>query len=358
MVKDFRLELNSQEAYTIPGEVTGNVVVVTDQAKSYNAIRVTFRGYADVHWTETESETDSNGESRSVTHHYSSHEDYFNTVIVLWNQEQISNRVLNPGHYVFPFRFEFPSGRLPSSFVGSSGHIRYEVEARISTGLFHFDKKVSAIIQVVDRVDINVPALMSPVQYEEEKTICCLCCASPSISLTVNVPRTGFCIGEVIPFTATLDNGSGRIITLIASVNQKVTFRAQQSTRWDTQRLDAIQSRQAAQARSTFQWIPTKQLAIMSAIPTIANCGIISLEYNLRVEAVIPWSRNAVINIPITLGNVPPQSSAGLPPLPPIQYPSLPMNAFVPNDPNPTGYQPPPLYSPPPPGAPYKAPPF
>ena len=365
MVRDFRLELSSQGVYVVPGEVAGNIVVVTDEAKSYNAISITLRGYADVHWTETYTVNDQHGHSRTETRHYHSHHDYINEATILWNKEQVPNRVLNPGNYVLPFRFML-SGHLPSSFAGQYGHIRYELKARISTGLFHFDKTVSAIIQVVDRVDINVPALMSPVQYEDEKTICCLCCASRPISLTVNVPRTGFCIGEGIPLTATLDNGNGRIITMRATAIKTVTFHAQGRTKSITIELNAFQS-PPVQPRSTYQWAPCEQLAIRSAIPTIANCDIIRLGYTLRIEANIPWALDAVINIPFTLGNVPSQSSAGQPPLPPIQYPSFSANEFVPYNPNPaqapsSGSPPgPPYQGPPPgasyPGAPYQAPP-
>ena len=143
MVKDFRLELNNQGVYVVPGEVTGTVVVVTDEPKSYNAITISLKGCGDVHWTETRTVhgRDPNGREyqRTETDHFHSHEDYINEVIELWKAEQVPNRVLNPGQYVLPFRFTLLSGRLPSSFVGAHGHIRYEIEARISTGLFHFD---------------------------------------------------------------------------------------------------------------------------------------------------------------------------------------------------------------------------
>ena len=360
MGRDFRLELSSQGVYVVPGEVAGNIVVVTDEAKSYNAISITLRGYADVHWTETYTVNDQHGHSRTETRHYHSHHDYINDSAILWKKEQVPNRVLNPGNYVLPFRFML-SGNLPSSFAGQYGHIRYELEARISTGLFHFDKTVSAIIQVVDRVDINVPALMSPVQYEDEKTLLSLS-ASPPISLTVNVPRTGFCIGEGIPLTASLDNGSGRIITMKATPIKKVTFHAQGHTKSITTELNAFQS-PPVQPGSTYQWAPCEQLTISSAIPTIANCDIIRLGYTLRIEVSIPWALDAVINIPFTLGNVPSQSSAGQPPLPPIQYPSFSANEFVPYNPNPAQASSPdsppgPPYQGPPPGAPYPGAPY
>ena len=68
---------------------------------------------------------------------------------------QVPNRVLNPGQYTLPLSFTV-SRKLPSLFVGTHGHIIYEIEARISTGRLHFDKIVAANIQVIDNININL----------------------------------------------------------------------------------------------------------------------------------------------------------------------------------------------------------
>ena len=313
MVKDFHLDLHQltgQAVYTVPGEVTGNVVVVTDKPKSYNAISVTLRGdaYAHIHQGRWQ---------------IRSHEEIFCKTIFLWNQENVSNSVLNPGEYIFPFKFTLQPvfGNFPSSFSGVCGCISYVVEAKIfSNG--REDKRVSALIQVVNRVrvDINIPALMNPAQYEVENTICCLCCMSGAIHLTVNMPRTGFNIGEHIPFTTSLDNGTRRTITLRATIVQTVTYHAQERTLIISHSVYSILSPPVL-ARNTFHWSPAEQIAIAeSALPTISNCGIISLQYSLKIEAVIPWATNAVINIPVTLSNIPHQSFEGQHPRPPTQH--------------------------------------
>ena len=52
MVKHFSFvlhHLTGQVIYTVPGEVTGKVVVVTDKPNLYKAISDTLRGDADVH---------------------------------------------------------------------------------------------------------------------------------------------------------------------------------------------------------------------------------------------------------------------------------------------------------------------
>ena len=322
MVEDFRLvlhHLTGQAIYTVPGEVTGNVVVVTVKPKLYDAITVTLRGDADAYF-------------HAVGDDYvQSHEEIICKTIVLWIPEHVSNSVLNPGEYVFPFKFTLQplSGRrFPSSFSGSNGHIRYEVAAKIVSNARHFplrDKTVSAIIKVVNRVpvDINKPALMSPFRSEIEKTDCCQCCISGAIHLTVNMPRRGFNIGECIPITTSLDNGSRRAITLRATIVQTATYRARESTLTDPQEVYSLLSPQVP-GRTTYRWTPADQIVITeAALPTINNCGIINLQYSLKIEAIIPWATNAVINIPITLSNVPQQSLERQQSHPPTQHASL-----------------------------------
>ena len=337
-----RLELNSHGAYVVPGEVTGTVAVVIDQARFFNTISVALKGYADVHWTETYTVTETRHNrqyQRTETRHIQSHEDFITDGSVLWDATQSHNRILNSGQHNFPFRLALRSAeRIPSSFVGEHGHIRYEIEAKISTAVAQLDQTVSEIIQVVDRVDINTPELLNPAQFEEVKTICCLCCASPQITMTTNIPRKGFCIGEGIPLSVSLENGSGRTMHLRATINKTETYRAEGQTRTNTKQISTLRSEQI-EGRTTFEWKPTQQLAILSAIPSIANCDIITVEYHLLVEAEIPWAINAATNIPITLGNVPPHSLAGQQPLPQPQYPTLPTNAFVPYNPDPSAAQ-------------------
>ena len=114
MIKDFRLvlhHLTGQVICTVPGKVTGNVVVVTFKPKLYNAITVTLRGDADAHIPVGRAQ-------------FQSHKEIVCKTIELWISEHVSNRVLNPGEYVFPFKFTLQPlfERFPSSFSGSHRH--------------------------------------------------------------------------------------------------------------------------------------------------------------------------------------------------------------------------------------------
>ena len=82
MVKEFRVVLAPplQNGYITNSEVTGHVVLVTDEAKSgYKAIEVTLKGYATVRWTETI------GNARIDVNTYYSHEVYIANTAVLWS---------------------------------------------------------------------------------------------------------------------------------------------------------------------------------------------------------------------------------------------------------------------------------
>ena len=318
MVKEFRLQLTQQEAYASPGEISGNVVVVTDVPKKYKAITVSLHGYADVQWTARETRRvektrtvgggphrrrESYWATETVTVRYREHESYINETIPLWNHEETPNTTLAPGTYAFPFRFQL-SERCPSSFVGAHGHIRYTMEARISTGLFRFDKVVTSDIQVVKRVVINEPALLSPVEYQTEKMVWGLWCASFPITLNVQLPRTGYCVGEGIEFTAAVNNRSGRTVRLRATLFQLQTYRAQGHTRTISRIVETNRS-PAIHGRTTYQWTLSHKTS--PRVPTISMANIvIGVGYQLLIEAVIPFASNDSISVPITYGTVTP----------------------------------------------------
>ena len=205
-----------------------------------------------------------------------------------------------------------------------SGYVRYVVAAKVVSNARHFplrDKTVSEIIQVVNRVpvDINEPALMSPFRCEIEKTNC----ISGAIHLTVNMPRRGFNIGECIPITMSLENGSRTVVNLRATIVQIATYRVRERTLIDPQAVYCLLSPQVP-GRTTYHWTPAEQIVITeAALPTINNCAIINLQYSLKIEAINPWAVNAVINIPITLSNLPQQSLESQQPHPPTQHASL-----------------------------------
>ena len=118
MVKDFRVVLDPppQNGYVPNSDVTGHVLLVTDEAKSgYQAIEVSLKGYATVQWSSTQS---SGNSQQTVTYH--SHEDYVAKTAVLWSKHSAPGGQIAAGSYQFPFSLKFQANdprSPPPSFL-------------------------------------------------------------------------------------------------------------------------------------------------------------------------------------------------------------------------------------------------
>ena len=302
MVKEFKILLNvpPQGVFFPDSEVSGILVVQVDEPKSYDKIQVTLVGQAHVSW----SETSASGEN----------ELYINLSTTVWTKEQVSTQELHSGEHSFPFQFQLQD-RLPPSFHGSSGWIRYYVEGRIGTGKMKFDHTVTASITVVEVVDINVSQFQTPLRAEKQKTLCCLLCASAPITLNVELPHHGFCYGDILPLKVTLENGSSRWLRLRAQLLQVIVYTAKGKHR-HLQKVVASITSGRLEPRTTSTWNPDELLVPGHIEPTLRSCGIISIEYILKVSAIVPTGLNLTADITVIIGNIvniPPHSSRSAP---------------------------------------------
>ena len=317
MVKDFKVALNrSPQQVFFPGsEVSGTLSFQINELKSYKNVKVALIGRAHVHWSESHG---SGNNRRTVS--YTSHREYVNLQSVVWSKDQTPDRTLHTGQYNFPFRFSLPN-RLPSSYgrINMIGWIRYFVEARIGTGLLKFDHVIIAEFPVVESVNIDSPQLQVPLRDTVQKTICCWCCASGPITMTAETPRSGYCIGEVIPVTINIENGSSRVIQASVALQQRVVYTAQGHRRYGGYVAIKLVSG-PMQPRSPSIWSPGDGLKIPpTTIPSLSSCDIINVSYNLVVSVVIPRAVNSSVRFPLTIGNIPlrgPNQSSFSSPLP------------------------------------------
>jgi len=299
MVKDFKIVLNapSQGVFFSGSEVSGIVVVQTDKPKSYENIQVTLLGRARVSWLERTTHT------CNVL--------YINLRVILWRKEQVPTQELHAGIHSFPFQFQLPA-RLPPSFEGSNGWIWYYVEGRVGSGMPKLDRTVKAPITVVEVVDINVSHLQTPLNAEKQKTLCCLLCASAPITLNVELPRRGYCYGDIIPLKVTLENGSSRELRLRAQLLQVIVYTTQGHHRHKQKAVASITSGQL-EPRTTSTWNPEDLVVPGHIEPTLRSSGIISIWYILKVSEIARWGSNLTNDITITIGNVPLHSTTSAP---------------------------------------------
>ena len=222
---------------------------------------------------------------------------------------------------------------LVLTILSQDGLNTMHVEGRICTSIA--DYTIKAPITVVEVVDINVPQLQTPIRAETQKTASCFLCRSAPIALSVELPRHGFCYGDIIPMKVTLENGTRRQVNLVAQLLQVISYTAERPqvifyiaehhVKETSSVVAGIASGQL-EPRTTSMWNP-KELVVPSAssiVPTLRSCGIIRIEYLLKVSAVNRRGLNLTVCFAVTIGNVPLHTSASAPnPVPMMVQPQF-----------------------------------
>lgn len=288
--------------------ITGNVLLDVNKNKSYQRISIQFTGRSLVSWTgkraesvENLSDDDDRRPRRSSNLPCTATESYVNVVTTLWKSQ--NNGKLTPDQYSWPFSFDIPQS-APSSFEGTVGNIRYTLVGQIVSGKTKVtsDHSVELQIPVQQIVKITNPRLLQPMHQEVQKTIESLCCSSQPIVMSVSVPKTGFDVGESFHLLVSLENGSGRRITISAVIKQLVTYIAQggqQNTNEKT--LVMIESNQMP-ARAIRNWDPTIEIPAADIIYETA-CNNIKITHTLTITGKIFNSLNLFTFFPIQIGN-------------------------------------------------------
>ena len=297
--------------YIANSDVSGHVLIEADKDKpNYKSIQVSLKGYALVSIAEAKSDASGN---RWRTEYRQSSEDYTTRTIEVWSKARSPENQLTAGSHRFPFSFRIRlSG--PPSFKGTAGGIYYQVDARIVSVK---NKTVrtcwpGASFQYSPLVDLNFDLkVLQPRILQVQKTLCCFCCASGPISLTVRIPRTGYCCtgNDAIPLEVDIENGSNRRIRFLkANLKRFVVYIAQGRSVHDRDIIARTKSDTAIRAGQSLTWRPPP-LSIPETVASFTTCSIIKLRYYLKVQAVVFGSCNPNVKFDLVLGNVPIQGS-------------------------------------------------
>ncbi|EHB00254.1 Arrestin domain-containing protein 4, partial [Heterocephalus glaber] len=210
--------------------------------------------------------------------------------------------LLQPGKHEFPFRFQLPSEPLVTSFTGKYGSIQYCVRAVLERPRVP-DQSVKRELQVVSHVDVNTPALLTPVLKTQEKMVGCWFFTSGPVSLSAKIERKGYCNGEAIPIYAEIENCSSRLIVPKAAIFQTQTYLASGKTKTFRHMVANVRGNHIASG-STDIW-NGKTLKIPPVTPSILDCCIIRVDYSLAVYIHIPGAKKLMLELPLVIGTIP-----------------------------------------------------
>ncbi|KAI8478878.1 Arrestin domain-containing protein 3 [Branchiostoma belcheri] len=234
-LKLFEIALDGDKAVYEPTEVvSGHVVLELRGEMRLRSLKVDIRGLAKVHWTESRG---MGTETGSYTQHFTDELEYFHMEETLLgngtdseSEAEDDQPLLTAGRHQFSFSFQLPDERLPTSFEGKHGSVRYWLKAEIDRP-WTLPSKVKRDFTIIDHIDINDTYHLTPTGGSREKTLCCWLCTSGPVSLSARTDRRGYCPGESIAISAEFENHSSRRMIPKAALYQTQCYRAGGKTR-------------------------------------------------------------------------------------------------------------------------------
>ncbi|XP_028672511.1 arrestin domain-containing protein 2 isoform X1 [Erpetoichthys calabaricus] len=303
-LKKFRIVLESSEDGTPPvfssGDVlSGRVLLELSRTSRVTSLKLHAVGYAKVHWTESRSA----GSSSAYTQNYSDEVDFLNHRETLLQAEDNNEpKVLQAGRHEFPFSFQLPEDTLVTSFEGKHGSIRYAVKVKLHRPWCTV-KKIKQEFTVIEPIDINTPALLAPQAGAKEKMARLLYRNIGQVSLTAKIDRKGYTPGEMIPIFAEFYNSTYRSVVPKAFITQTQTFIAR-GTMKQKKSVVATLNGDTIGAKKRDTW-HGRAIKIPPVGPSILQCRIIRVEYNLRVCVHVPGTSKLSLELPLVIGTIP-----------------------------------------------------
>ena len=306
------------QAYYPGQSVSGSIQVVVRESKLYQYVGVGFEGKGKVHWTETVSRGNarygrSMGNTLTDTIHYSDKETYVDMIIVVWgNKEAPQTTKLDPGTFTFPFQFTIPAD-CPPTYNTQRGQISYQVYGIIASQVKEY--KIDTPLTVNRLIDLNQqPNLLQAYEKADVKnmSVCCCCKTDESAMITFKMPRTGFCvIREQIPVTFECTNESSIGIDVCVEVIQRTVYIARSCEK----SFEIIIGNFSCQIQLWGQDTKSVEFDLPSSVQLPIATRIINVFHSARLWVTCKRDccsefDGPLIDVPITLGNVPFQDPA------------------------------------------------
>ena len=327
--EDFKIVLHPSSpegelnVYNPGSEVTGTLFVDVSTPRQYNSIVINLLGEGHVQWTKTTIHiTPSNGISNFYTTVAIRKADrvYVNLTKSLWNKSETSDGNLPPGQHSFPFHFVLPQG-IPSSHESElrvphrdsaygrwdkgSGWTRYTLCGRIKHRGHQNDQIIQTSLTIKEIIDINTPQLQLPVSLCVRKTPFCFCCVSGPVTATLDLPKTGYCVGEDIPYHITIENGGSESVVATVSLEEHISYHTRFRKCYPEVILHGRVDNGLALPGQTTTLTPEVQvLNIPTSVIATRNSSIIKQSFILKVKVRVPYVIfNPVLICPLTISN-------------------------------------------------------
>ncbi|CAL1569636.1 unnamed protein product [Knipowitschia caucasica] len=293
-LQEFDITFTNNKVVYSPGDsITGTLKIRTGHSLQYKAIKVNCQGSCGISHKMNEAS-------------WAVEEQYFNSTLSVADKGTLS-----PGEHTFPFQFLIPAA-VPTSFEGPFGKIFYRVKAAIDTPRFSKDYKAQRQFYLLNMLNLNiVPAIQHPSYAVVTKKFTYMLVKTGTLMLKVHSDLRGYIPGQVIRLSTEIHNKSGKDTgCVLASLIQKVTYRSKRPV-MDLRTIAEVEGA-GVKAGKHAEW---REQIIVPPLPqsALAGCSLIHIEYFIQVSLKSP---DAVVTLPIYIGNVAVEQSPSLLPDP------------------------------------------
>lgn len=211
---------------------------------------------------------------------------------------------INQDEVSYNFRFDL-NHMLPSTFKGSYGKIKYEMEFTIDRK-WKLDKTYKVPLTIMKSLDLNFdPYARVPQQKQLTRNIGII--SSGPISLHVLIPRTGFAHGEKLPIQVVVTNNSSTHVDKVKFTLRKIIdYHSKAPTRSTKQEILKILKKEAGGVSKKSE----QKYEHLLDVPELASSdkqssNIIHISYDIVVEVKISGLyKNLIESVPLTIGTV------------------------------------------------------
>ncbi|KAF1389044.1 hypothetical protein PFLUV_G00069360 [Perca fluviatilis] len=291
-IKNFSIEydaINDKNTFSNGDIINGRIIVEVSKETKIQSLVFIAKGKARVCWSEHY--------GQDHNHVYWSNEKYYDVKHhILREARQDGTEVIGKGRHAFPFSFNIPDRKIPSSFKSSIGNIVHKLKAELHQSM-KLTKKVKTHFTFVSKADMDTPGLMEPQNGCKDKSVSVF--GSGNISMDVHTKQMGYKQGEALGVTVEVSNHSNRSAKPKLELYKKVSFFAQGHRRVHKEKI--IKEMSEAVVSSGKETV-TKVMSIPTELPpSILNCSIIKLEYRLRIYLQVKFASDPEIKLPIVI---------------------------------------------------------
>ncbi|XP_077572200.1 arrestin domain-containing protein 3-like [Stigmatopora nigra] len=287
--------INQQNVFTNGDTVKGRIIVSVLKETKIKSLNLIAKGKGEAHSTDEDSSFSVYETFYTIEHQ------------ILDEAQQDGTHVIARGRHAFPFSFKIPNRELPSSFKCNLCEIVHKIKVELKQSM-KLTKKAETYYKFVSKPPMDISRLLVPRHGCKKTNVKFF--GTGTVTMDVYVDRTGYKQGETVRVRTEIKNYSSRPVTPIIKFYLKENSFGNGLQSIVVKKILQLECIEVA---SNSKELLMKSIPIPRRLPpSILNCSIFRLEYELKVHLDVKHTTDEGVIIPIViLPQIPqPQSPA------------------------------------------------